>query len=98
MRHKFQLAVLVPTWACIARGDRRYRRQRIGPEPVRPFRSPQAVHLSEAPDKKNESDEPNERLPPETGKPIAEFAVETGRNDEGNHPPAAFVAVVKPLD
>src|SRR6266478_7038999 len=92
VRNKFQLALLVPARPRIARG------QRVGPKPVGPARPFQAAHLDKPPYEGNVHDKPNDHGRVGTPKPISKLIVETGSNDEGNDPPAALVAIVKPLD
>jgi hypothetical protein len=61
-------------------------------------RPPQQAHLDKAPYERNEYGKPNEHSRAGSAKQITELIVESGSNHERNHPPAALVAIVKPLD
>src|SRR5713226_902075 len=92
VRDKFQFALLVPARPGIARG------QRIGTEPVEPAGPLQAEHFDKTPERKNGHDKSKEGDRVGIVKPILELIIETGNDENGHHPPATFIAIVKPLD
>ena len=95
--NKFQFAVLVP-----ARRDSRVRdgrRPRIGPEPVGATCSFEKQQFDEAPDINAEYDKgEGEGHIGFVVKPVHDAAKQGRSDEEGDDPPAAFVAIVKPLD
>src|SRR5258707_1993063 len=92
MRNKFQLGLLRPA------RPRVDWREGIRPEPIGPSRPSQAEQLDKAPEAKNECGEFEDAHRIGIGKP-ARKSIEYTRSDQQRHnPPAAFIAVVKPLD
>src|ERR1700692_3173795 len=100
VRNKFQLALLVPPrpriyWRIYWRVCWR---QRVGTEPVRPFRSPQAEQFDKAPDAQTDTEGADQQRQGRVAQPVREL-VEQARSDEKRgEPPAALTAIVKPLD
>src|SRR5437867_4453284 len=95
VRYHFDLALLVPGRARVAR---RLRRQRVGAEPVGLARALQAVHFDEAPQAENERGNGERQVGVGIGKPVCKLIVEAGHREERHHPPAALVAITEPLD
>src|SRR5712692_4800566 len=66
-RNKLQLALLVPARPCIDR------RQRVGPEPVRPARAFQAEQFDKAPEAQAETESADNKRQSRVVEPIPEF-------------------------
>src|ERR1700682_4231870 len=95
VRHKFQLALLVPARPCVAW---RQRSQWVRAEPVRPFRSSQKKYLNDSPQPDGGYDQAEEQRRVGVVEPILELVEETRDDEKRDHPPGAFVAVMQPLD
>jgi hypothetical protein len=76
----------------IARGEG------ISTESVSPSRPSQAEQLDKAPDAKNECDKTDDGHRKGIGKPILKSVEDVRSDEQPDHPPAAFVAVMEPLD
>ena len=91
-RNKLQLALLVPARPGIARG------QRIGAESVRTLRSSQAEQFDKAPDAQTETEGADQKCRSRVVEPVPKLVEQTWSNEKQRKPPAALIAIVKPLD
>src|SRR5260370_13117453 len=95
VRNKFQLASLVPARP---RFYRRYPLQRVGAEPVGPFRSSQAEQFDKAPDAQTETEGTDQKRQGWVVQPVRELVDQAWSNEKRGNPPTALAAIVKPLD
>src|SRR5258708_2709574 len=94
--NKFQLSQLVPIRGCTrAAIDRR---QRVWAKSVGPSCPSQTQHFDKTPEAESDHDEHEEVRRVGIAKPVPHFAEQNRSNEERDDPPAAFVAIVKPLD
>src|SRR6266404_6581113 len=74
------------------------RRQRVRPEPVRPFRPSQAEQLDEAPEAQAETESAHNKPQSRVVEPIPESVEQARRDEKRNEPPGALVVIMQPLD
>src|SRR6266404_6950111 len=96
VRNKFQFALLVPArgGGCVGTD----RCQRVGAEPVGPFRSSQAEQFDKAPDAQTETEGTDQERQDWVVQPVRELVEQAWSNEKRGKPPTALAAIVKPLE
>src|SRR5258708_19076428 len=95
---KFQLCQLVPIRGCTRAAIDRRLRVWVWAKSVGPSCASQTQHFDKPPKAESDHDEHEEVRRVGIAKPVPHFAEQNRSNEERDDPPAAFVAIVKPLD